>query len=231
MIFDNLLFLVPSMETSETSGNIIPYNDADRDDDIDSDDDVSEEGKTRKRPYGSLKNMAQARATIKTLKDVNLLMSKCEIDMKETAQNLTRISSECAAKYAKTPDRRDVIKSILSIMMVERMKEQMIGKVCERYSEPEMWVDPLTSGMWVVNPSDSHPAIAAARTRKVISTYELDDAQTQSLVSLAFSTKPRETAAAKLNLFSRVRGHNRESIRQNPRLALAVVLSETDMTG
>lgn len=75
-----------------------------------------------------------------------------------------------------------------------------------------MWVDPLTQDVWVVNPTGSHPSVSAARNRKVVSTYELYENQTQSVIALSFSKKARETAAAKLKLFSKVKGTKRQDI-------------------
>lgn len=93
-----------------------------------------------------------------------------------------------------------------------------------------MWVDPLTSGLWIINPDEKHSAVQAARERKVASIYELDDNQTQSLISLSFSRKLRETAAAKLNLFSRVKGVKRNDIKSNPKRVLSIVFSESELT-
>lgn len=93
-----------------------------------------------------------------------------------------------------------------------------------------MWVDPLTQGLWVVSPSESHPATNASRTQKVTSIYELDENQTQHLISLAFSTKPREKAAAKLNLFSRVKGPRTDDMKSDPQRVLSIVFSETELT-
>lgn len=93
-----------------------------------------------------------------------------------------------------------------------------------------MWVDPLTQGLWVVSPSESHPALSAARSRKVTSIYELDENQTQNLIALAFSTKPREKAAAKLNLFARVKGTKRDDIKDDPKRVLSIVFSESELT-
>lgn len=93
-----------------------------------------------------------------------------------------------------------------------------------------MWVDPLTHGLWVINASDDHPVISAARNLKVVSIYELDDNQTQSLIALPFSQRPRETAAAKLNLFSKIRGSKRDVFKTDPKKVLAIVFFELELT-
>ncbi|CAH0730240.1 unnamed protein product, partial [Brenthis ino] len=173
---------------------------------------------------------ATATAAIKTLRDTSLLMCKRGVDVAKLVTHIQKVSKSAVSKYSKTLDRKDVMESILSVLIVERVKERQLQTICNHYSKPEMWVDPLTSGLWIVNPDENHPAILAARERKVISAYELDDNLTQSLIALSFSRKPRDTAAAKLNLFSRVKGSKREDIKSDPKRVLATVFSESELT-
>lgn len=171
-----------------------------------------------------------AAASIKTLRDLSLLTERNNVDMNQTVARVKQLSKEAVSNCAKTIPRKDFMENILSVMMIERVKDRFLSTICDQYSKPEMWVDPLTQGLWVVNPSDSHPAISAARSRKVTSIYEFDENQTQNLISLAFSTKPREKAAAKLNLFSRVKGTKRDDIKADPRKVLSIVFSESELT-
>ncbi|CAH0702584.1 unnamed protein product [Spodoptera exigua] len=171
-----------------------------------------------------------AAAAIKTLRDTSLLMDSRGMNVAKLAQKIKSISQRAVSKYSKSLDRKDVMESILSVLIIERIKERQLQTICNHYSKPEMWVDPLSSGLWIINPDENHPANLAARQRKVTSVYELDDNLTQSLIALTFSRKPRETAAAKLNLFSRVKGSKRDDIKTDPKKVLATVLSESELT-
>ncbi|CAB3235129.1 unnamed protein product [Arctia plantaginis] len=173
---------------------------------------------------------ATATAAIKTLCDTSLLMHKRGIDVAKLSAHIQSVSKSAVARHSKSFDRKDVTESILNVLIVERVKERQLQAICNHYSKPEMWFDPLSSGLWIVNPDENHPAILASRERRVISTYELDDNLTQSLIALSFSRKPRETAAAKLNLFSRVKGSKRDDIKADPKKVLAAVFSESELT-
>lgn len=155
--------------------------------------------------YQKVLNIAAA-ASIKTLVDTSLLPRSSKVDVSKTIAHVKDVCHKAVANHSKKVDRRDVMESILTVMLVEKFKEQQLDKICQAYSKPEMWVDPLTSGLWIVAPTSDHPACQAARVRKVVSTYELDDNQAQSLIALSFSKKHRETASAKLNLFSKLKG-------------------------
>lgn len=102
-------------------------------------------------------------------------------------------------------------------MILERIKNYQLGNLCDEYAKPEMWLDPLTDGMWDVNPSDGHPSFGAARVRRIQVMYQLDDHQVSQLKSICFSKSARERSAAKLNLYSRTQAHILADIKAKPK--------------
>lgn len=62
--------------------------------------------------------------------------------------------------------------------MAER--DQQVANICDDYNKPGMWIDRMTRGLLLFNPTESHLSMNAARIGKVVTVYELDDCQTES---------------------------------------------------
>lgn len=90
--------------------------------------------------YQKVLNIAAA-ASIKTLVDTSLLTRSSKVNVSKTIAHVKDVCHKAVANHSKKVDRRDVMESILTVMLVEKFKEQQLDKICQAYSKPEMWVD------------------------------------------------------------------------------------------
>lgn len=72
-----------------------------------------------------------AAASIKTLNDLSLLTEQNSIDINQTVAKVTKICKEAVTKHAKTIQRKDIMESILSVMMIERVKYRYLANLCD----------------------------------------------------------------------------------------------------
>lgn len=158
------------------------------------------------------------------------LMSTRSLDLEKLSHDLKINAEKAVGKIRTSEVKKDILRDILVTYMLESMAENLLLRMNSEYGKADVWKDPVSEGLMVVNPSDNHPCMTASRSRTMAPKYLLDDGQTQLLKAMAFSSNPRDRAGAKLTLNAKLPRSIMNDISRNPRKVLAHVLSEAGLT-
>jgi len=171
-------------------------------------------------------------SSLSALSNVGSLPSNSSVDTESTLNQVARVAKDIVATQCKSLPRTKVnmVTDFLTVSLLDKTKMKQIKEVADHYVNVALWKDPLSEGLWVVNPPTSHPSLQASRTREVIQKYRFDDQQVQALKTLCFSKQPRLTARSKFNLNSRTKEEIMREIHDNKDFVLAKVLAEARLS-
>uniref|UniRef100_A0A0C9REU8 KIAA0141 protein n=1 Tax=Fopius arisanus TaxID=64838 RepID=A0A0C9REU8_9HYME len=166
--------------------------------------------------------------TIQSVKTLNSVLQKRPADIVRYQKHFEDLSFELLKQHALNPSRKRVVTILLQALFWEKLRDKLLNRVEALYGSKEIYLDESTQGLWISNNNDE--SIPASKRKVLVPKYKLDDQQTQWLVKLVFSPKPREKAAAKLNLFSKVKDSIIQDIKSKSAKVLAQTLSEIDLS-
>lgn len=166
--------------------------------------------------------------TIDSVKTLNSILQKQPAGIEKYRMHFLEIAEKALEQHVLNPSRKRVIAVMLQALLWEKLRDRLFNRAQALYGDKDIYIDQLTQGLWIANSTEEQ--LPASRRKVLVPKYKLDDQQTQWLVKLVFSPKPREKAAAKLNLFSKVRDSIINDIKSKSAQVLAHALSEIDLT-
>lgn len=113
--------------------------------------------------------------------------------------------------------------------LVQHFAAEAVMEVRKGYESANIVKDSLTPGGWITSPRKDD-ILPASKERVLVTVFGFDARQTQNLVTIAFSSKPKLTAEAKMNLFSRLDEARKEQVKQHPKASLMRTVAEADLT-